>query len=506
MRTGSAICPEGPWSGGMNERDPKNCLKGATASRGKDLRIICIIIKDRYFAHFNFNNLLFLVNQLTMNYGIIGLCAISLTWPLTLCAQGKVILRLDHDSVKEINLSASDTVATMYRMISLIKSDSTYYNSIADLKVESIIAYHTKFECRGNFENTTFNETSIGFSEFMRGSSFNGCKFKSKATFLGSKFDSALDFATVDFNKEADFNFCEFEQNVNFEKTKFNKAVVFEGSVFGSTANFLGASFHDVSFSWSKFKNKAIFVAIEVPDTSNIDFTETKLPDTLDFSFVEKLHTNIDFTFCDFDVTTSQPRLIQFYKTDISKFKLDYTHFKLLIPDSILNPIDHIKRPTVIDEIESVYEALLNNFKIHGQTESYKLLDIEYQRYEWSNSWAGFMPCLPYYWNRFGYRKEFVFVWTLCMLFIFTIINFWLLDYLNQQVYLIGEIPWADGIKNNRRRWWYSFIYTSTIFFRLTLKTENIKFQRIAGSIYIFLIYTLGVVCLAYMAALVLGK
>jgi len=55
-------------------------------------------------------------------------------------------------------------------------------------------------------------------------------------------------------------------------------------------------------------------------------------------------------------------------------------------------------------------------------------------------------------------------------------------------------------------RWWYSFIYTASIFFRLTLKLDNLKYTDKRWTAYVMLVYLIGVVCLAYMANFVLQK
>jgi len=57
-----------------------------------------------------------------------------------------------------------------------------------------------------------------------------------------------------------------------------------------------------------------------------------------------------------------------------------------------------------------------------------------------------------------------------------------------------------------RRRLWYSFTYTATIFFLLSLKVEKIKFKNKRGVLYLMLIYLAGILCLAYMANYIIQK
>lgn len=75
--------------------------------------------------------------------------------------------------------------------------------------------------------------------------------------------------------------------------------------------------------------------------------------------------------------------------------------------------------------------------------------------------------------------------------------------YLNTKVYTVENIPPSLKILATV---WFSFIYTSTVFFRLTLKIENIKFEKKLGTTYLILMYTVGLICLAYMANFVLQK
>ena len=59
---------------------------------------------------------------------------------------------------------------------------------------------------------------------------------------------------------------------------------------------------------------------------------------------------------------------------------------------------------------------------------------------------------------------------------------------------------------HNISRLWYSFVYTAVIFFSLSLKISNVNFRNKGGTMYIMFVYTLGLICLAYMANFVLQK
>ena len=160
------------------------------------------------------------------------------------------------------------------------------------------------------------------------------------------------------------------------------------------------------------------------------------------------------------------------------------------------------------DEIEGMYEALLNNFKSRGQLESYKLLDIEYQEYKWKNSRFAPLVIFPKHWWNFGYDRERIFYWIAAFLLLFTVITFFSLSYLNS-VYPIERVEITPLERNPKKiieRLWFSFIYTSIIFFLLTLKVDKIDYKKYVGTFYIMLMYTIGIICLAYMANYILQK
>jgi hypothetical protein len=108
-------------------------------------------------------------------------------------------------------------------------------------------------------------------------------------------------------------------------------------------------------------------------------------------------------------------------------------------------------------------------------------------------------------WWAYGYEKERVFLWTIGLLFLFTIATYSKLKFLNEEVYPIENIP-KDGYLNVGRKLWFALAYTATVFFQLTLKLEKINLQHRFAVLYVFLIYLIGIICLAYMANFVLSR
>ena len=234
-----------------------------------------------------------------------------------------------------------------------------------------------------------------------------------------------------------------------------------------------------------------------------MSFNRTVLPDTLIFDYNPRI-PQIDFSEGDFP--DGKVCYISLFKSDIPKLHLDYIHFKLIW-------MNYARAPLTTEDKETVYEALLKNFKDNGQTESYKRLDIEYANFKWEQQNLKLLSLISKWWWNYGYSRWLIFAWAFGFVFVFSLVNFFFLDYLTNWVYPMSGIPIFSKTTRrsfswlaNLQKFWYSFVYTSMIFFRLTLKIDQLKFNKVFGVLYILLIYTIGLICLAYMANFVLKK
>jgi uncharacterized protein YjbI with pentapeptide repeats len=371
-----------------------------------------------------------------------------------------------------------------------------FYFSAAYFNMAAHFANAT-FSDIADFLETNFHSTvSFNSSTFDTTAGFSYADFHNTADFSGVTFSGQADFTAARFYGLADFSRGRFIKTASFFKTKFDGKVIFSEASFDSTADFANAI----------LGNYGDFSRLKLSETTNLNFSRTVLPDTLDFSFNQKIPNEIDLTAADFSKTNRT--VIMLYRADISKVHFEYNHFRLMLPDSVPDersvPLTYIKLSN--DEKASLYEASLKNFQDRGQIESYKLLDIDYKRFKWNSSWASFLPCIPYYWNRFDYDKQYIFIWTFIFLLLFTSINYFILGRLNRAVYPLKSIPALYEMKSVSQRIWYSLVFTSTIFFRLTIKLDNLNFKNVIGSLYVIIIYTVGIICLAYMASFVLNK
>jgi uncharacterized protein YjbI with pentapeptide repeats len=383
-----------------------------------------------------------------------------------------------------------------------------------------------KFKVNADFQYATFKKkVSCSGTDFLNGADFTLAEFRDEATFSSAVYYAPSNYDNTFFNKDVSFLSSRFLRNVYFRKTHFHGSVSFLQAEFHDTANFSGTTFpKDVDFSHlnlrgkisflqSTFCNYADFSQEEFSDSGYLLFQKAVLPDTLNFSGNAKINNEIDLSAANLTEISHDDSLkgksykkhyIFLYKTDISKFHFDYTHFKLLFID----PATGLEIP--VDEKEAMYEQALKNFQDRGQQVSHKLLDIEYQNFVWQRSgfrWVGWVPRL--WWN-YGYDKQNVFYWTFILLILFSFINFFLLNFLNDNVYEVENIPKHVITKFTLRdiasRVWYGFIYTVSIFFRVSLDVTKIKYHKIGGTILVLIIYLLGLVCLAYMANFVLQR
>ena len=410
-----------------------------------------------------------------------------------------------------------------YRKQALFSRDSFFYtanfNSIA-------------FSDFTDFSNSFFKDSAdFSIDTFKNSTHFHHTQFESVVTFESVVFQNFVDFSESHFKKVnfsqsrfygdlSDFSSTFFHDTADFRSSGFLGGVTFAYSNFDSSANFSHSSFNATAdFSNCRFISKVEFSYLTDTGThTKLNFNGTLLPDTIDFSNSVKIENEIDLTVANFTVgphshNADTLHYINLYRSDISKFHLDYIHFRLIIDKKI---------PT--DEISAMYVKLLNNFKERGQMDSYEKLDIEYNDYR--HQYLG-QYNISHLWFKYGYSKGWVFLWTAGFILVFSIITFCCFGFLWQYVYKIefqkdnttDEIPVL--IKSKRKKLWYSLVYTAMLFFLFSIKVENLKFaihrqqtekinhikiKYLLGLFYIITVYIVGVACIAYMANFVLQK
>ncbi|MDB5284715.1 MAG: hypothetical protein JWO06_3790 [Bacteroidota bacterium] len=244
--------------------------------------------------------------------------------------------------------------------------------------------------------------------------------------------------------------------------------------------------------------NKIIKISFRKLETDSINFSYVTGHSMVDFSVPRSIKPRakvawwnknkiLHFLLSPYLDTISYSKIqINIAGTDINKIDLEYKYFNLYF-DSTSN-----------DQKSSIYQSLIDKYQKEGKTESKELVDVDYRNFQ-----GGIVNFFSNWWWNYGYSKGRVFLWALLFLGIFTFINYRYLDYLNRIIYKMEFIPKIKNIPAGTR-WWYAFIYTGIIFFSLRIKVENINFNRRREALYLLSIYTIGIVCLAYMANFVL--
>ncbi len=395
------------------------------------------------------------------------------------------------------------------------------------------------FRLGADFENAIFDTTAV----------FNKSTFYEKSNFMGSNFNSNAEFWYVSFNTIVSFFAVNFQEEVNFVGTNFNQNVTFFSS-FQSLVRFNKSSFvKNISFNRSLFKSKADFFGVnfhssadfsEVTFKSDINFKGTILPDTLNFSNINEIVNDIDLTVAKLDSTKKANDKnyrckIALWGSEISKIIIDPDLFELyfIAPDTTFN------------QKISIYEKVLKKLHDEEFLESYTKLDKEYQAIKYRHDGQNFLNTFHSWWWDYGYSKSKVIWNSFLLLCIFTFFNLFFYERLQKNVYQIdfGFFDKADYWRSRVRMkrallnlelsnslWDYfrvysnwpiivgqlllaflsryvlnPLIYTAIIFFGLKLSLENFKKFNV-GTIWVMLIYVIGLFCLAYIINIIIVK
>lgn len=361
--------------------------------------------------------------------------------------------------------------------------------NIAEASVQSASFNLTEFRGIGDFGSTTFTgRADIDNARFWDIANFLRSNFNDRANFGGTKFQGEAIFDGTEFRQDALFFNCEFHSYTNFSIARFLRYTAFDNSAFAGRTSFNsvifaeGASFKGVSVADELLFNNAVFLS------------------DIDFSNIKNIDRRIDLTVVNTDTIQDgikTRRGINLTNSDIAKFKIDYSLFYLQFDSS-----------ATFEYRSNVYQTLMNTFKLDGYTESYEILDKEYKEFVYVNKNAWLTSSIDKYWWDFGYAKHYVFYWIFAFVFSFTAINFFIFPFLQNHVYRVNNIETNFRSKrwNLPLRLYYSLVYTSVLFFSLSVKLDNLKYKHPASVAYIFLIYILGIICLAYAANFVITK
>ena len=227
---------------------------------------------------------------------------------------------------------------------------------------------------------------------------------------------------------------------LNLSKCIFRNELILDSNYISSKLNFDNDS----------FGKRIIITHLRSSKNTQITFKNALLPEIIDLSRNEKFYNQVDLLSANFKDTAyydtvkdkcKKPHYLNLYKSDISNLHLDYIHFRLYFPKDMPN-----------EEKNTVYEALLNNFKSRGQMESYEKLDIEYKDFKYKGKGKKWLSKIDAWWWNYGYSKEKVFIHAAFFLIFFTFITFLVLGFLNDEVFGMDDIKYKIPLSMKKFR------------------------------------------------------
>ena len=384
---------------------------------------------------------------------------------------------------------------------------------------------------------------------FMKKASFDSARFMHQLTVYQCFFEENADFAEITmadyayitdswFDKNVFFNYAVFHKFLSLsslepgDSTKFN----FSYAVLPNLINFSRnkellkpVNFIDADFSRKDVYNQQnrgwhyINLYQTDPSKIKIDYQHFRLCFYNNKKFDSGLATNFKYD-KNKNTLVINNKSYSFDDKNLQNSLLAnkefQTYLKVIFPSADINdPVIGIFMDVCIsangfpqrlseDETFSIYDGVLKTFDLSGQKNSYELLNIEYQDFK-KHGWFN----IPHIWNLHNYRKEWIFFWAGGFLFLFTIITFCFYNKLNKTlaedgVYYIATMPSPILISSPRnffKRFWCAVFYTCSLFFIIGLKLENINFKKF-GVVYILFVYSIGIMCLGYLANFILQK
>ncbi len=306
------------------------------------------------------------------------------------------------------------------------------------------------------------------------------------------------------FTHKLSVNKSMFNQYLSFKHSLFKEDVFFEQSYFNQDADFSRMTVNkDISFNDSFF-DKSLSLAHSV-FKGHVSFNDTHLPHYLDLSYVQLTH-KLDLSQMNLGILNYVID-INLVGADLNQIMLDYTHFKLVFPDT-----------ASINEIQHTYLTLLKQFKEANQQASYKRLFAEYEEYMNLYHKEYVQNVISKYWWCYGTHPEWIFFWMLMLLLFFTCINTCFYDTLTKRY---CNIPFLVDKQSHfvvRRyamiRLIYYFpralIFTLMMFvgaqFRLGIGTDAFKSTNLAINLYFITIIFSGVLCLFFLFKYILAQ
>jgi len=235
-----------------------------------------------------------------------------------------------------------------------------------------------------------------------------------------------------------------------------------------------------------------------------INFSYLKLPDTIFLNNLDlsEMKEKIDLTHSNL---SDGKKLLILGKVDIEKLLIPFTSYTIKISD----------KNNYEDQI-ILYQTVIKKLRELGLNEKAEVLDKEYQELHYLHNNNYITNFISKKWWNYGYDKPKVVINSFRIFFIFFLLNLLFFNTL-QKVYLPENIKiYYNRINQNvldykifkliTLRMAGVLLYTAFIFWGLKLDVKELVIKKWWAIILIVFEYSIGVVCLAYIANFIITK
>lgn len=300
------------------------------------------------------------------------------------------------------------------------------------------------------------------------------------------------------------YNDPKFPEDTIIPNFKIQNGTFEHFSLMKSANNFTidSSKIHNMLVTYSNLKNTFILKNSKI-DT--IEFLSSTLPDTSIFKNLDLTNMTGFIDLTKLVIPENSDKLLILGNIDFSKFKIPFTKCTIVI-DAESDYEDQI----------TLYQTVINKLKVLGLNKKAEVLDKKYQEIQYLQKGKYVINIVSKYWWDYGYNKGLIFTNSCVLFFIFFIINLSLFDKLIE-VYI------PDNIKiyyNNLNRNSHNtntlkttivktpivLLYTAFIFWGFKLDLKEIKIKNWFSISLIILEYTIGIICLAYLANYIISK
>ena len=369
---------------------------------------------------------------------------------------------------------------------------------------------HSAFLFRGNTYQYQINKNNIFFyrldsPRFTREiENFTVSSFRCKEYTIGKEvitetYLDGLNIKNIQFTGDS-LNINMNESNFKiFQLNSKSQSTLMFNNIVGDTVYVSGQV--DIKIEESKIQTLHLF---NLKITNFINFGNT-VPKSIFLDNVEIPEKQTIVYLENFN-TSNRICLLNIRNTDLSKFKFDYTFFKIsnLFDKKLSN-----------SEIEDVYTQVMSIQKKFGFSAGYEKADKELKYFEYNknnNFYGKIANWIDSNWWDYGYNKFLIFRGTSLIIFSFWLLNFLLFRKLlkSYPILTIMELMKNSTDRNKLYKLYIrgicSLIYTNYIFWGLKIDLNKLKLQSLSIATLIIFEFVIGIICLAYIANYVVTK